>query len=63
MFRCLSISIKYSARSEKEKPDEFVGELKNMDFQFSKYEDILNLRFLAQYMKNWQETFNLHDAG
>ena len=39
------------------------GDLKNRDLQFSKYEDILNLRFLAQNRKNWQEMFNLYDAG
>ena len=29
------------------------GDLKNGDFQFSKYEDISNLRFFAQNRKNW----------
>ena len=28
----------------------------NRDPQFSKYEDILNLRFLALNRKNWQKT-------
>ena len=43
--------------------DVLKGDLKNRDLQFSKYEDILNLRFLAQNRKNWQELFNLYDAG
>ena len=43
--------------------DVLKGDLKNRDLQLSKYEDILNLRFLAQNRKNWQELFNLYDAG
>jgi hypothetical protein len=43
--------------------DVLKGDLKNSDLQLSKYEDILNLRFLAQNRKNWQELFNLYDAG
>ena len=38
-------------------------DLKNRDRQFREYKDILNLRFLAQNRKNWQELFNLYDAG
>ena len=43
--------------------DVLEGYLRNRDLQFSKYdhEDILNLRFLAQNRKNWQEMFNLYD--
>ena len=41
--------------------DVLKGDLKNRDLQFSKYEYILDLRFLAQNRKNWQESFNLHD--
>ena len=43
--------------------DVLKGDLKNRDLKFSKYKDILNLRFLAQNRKNWQELFNLYDAG
>ena len=34
------------------------SDLKNRQLQLSKYEDILNLRFLAQNRKNWQEMFD-----
>ena len=27
------------------------------------YEDVLNLRLLAYDRKNWQDLFNLYDAG
>ena len=43
--------------------DVLKGDLKNRNLQFSKYEDILKCRFLAQNSKNWQEMFNLYDAG
>ena len=43
--------------------DVLKGELKNRNLQLCEYEDILNLRFLAQNRKNWQEMFNLYDAG
>ena len=43
--------------------DVLKDDLKNRDLPFSLYKDILDLRFFAQNRKNWQELFNLCDAG
>ena len=43
--------------------DVLKGDLKNRDLQFSNYEDIFNLRFLAQNRQDWQEMLSLYDAG